>query len=100
MRATFIPASASGMAQPRMMSSISFGSRPGHAADGFLDGDGGEIVGTRGAQRALKRFSNRRADGTCDDGFFHGVPRDYVICDSCNLHRYWMPVQTKSNTSR
>ena len=29
LRATFIPASASGIAQPRMMSSISFGSSPG-----------------------------------------------------------------------
>ena len=36
MRATFIPCSASGMAQPRMTSSTSFGSRPGARARASL----------------------------------------------------------------
>ena len=45
------------------------------AANRFLNGDGGEVVGARGAQRALARFPDRRANGTYDDGFSHVVTR-------------------------
>ena len=71
MRATFIPASPSGMAQPRMTSSMSLGSSPGTRRIASLHGDGRKIVRPRRAQRALERFSYRRADGTYDDGVSH-----------------------------
>ena len=35
---------------------------PRHAANRFLHGDGGKIIRPRRAQRALERFSDRRAD--------------------------------------
>jgi hypothetical protein len=53
-----------------------FGIKPRHAANRLLHGDGGKIIRPRGAQRAFKRFSNRRTDGTDDDGVSHRVTRD------------------------
>ena len=71
MRATFMPCSASGMAQPRMTSSISLGSSLRHALERALDGHGGQIVGTGGAQGSFVGFADRGANGTDDYDFTH-----------------------------
>ncbi len=41
------------------------------SANRFQKGDGREVVGARGAQSALARFPDRRANGAYDDGFSH-----------------------------
>ena len=61
-RATFIPCSASGIAQPMITSSISDVSRPGTRAEGFLDYSGAHLVRPRRPQRALRSFANCRAN--------------------------------------
>ena len=63
MRATFMPCSASGMAQPMMTSSISLGSSCGTRSRAPFDGDGGQVVGTGGAQRAFVGLADRGTDG-------------------------------------
>ena len=73
MRAMLKPCSPSGMAQPRMTSSISL-VEAGDAGEGSVDGEGGEIVGARGAQGALWGFADGRADGADDNGFGHDSP--------------------------
>ena len=42
------------------------------AAQRFGDDGGGELVGPRAAQRAVRRLADRRADGGNDDGVVHG----------------------------
>ena len=63
MRATFIPCSASGMAQPRITSSISRDVQLRHARQRASDGYRAKIIGTRGAQRSFVGFADRGADG-------------------------------------
>ena len=36
-----------------------------------VDGEGGEVVGTRGAQRSPRRLADGGADRRCDDGVLH-----------------------------
>ena len=71
MRATFMPCSASGMAQPRMTSSISLGSSLRHALQRALDGHRGQIVGTRRPQSSFVSLADRRTHGTDDYDFTH-----------------------------
>ena len=54
------PCSASGMAQPRITSSISLASSCGTRSSA-PDGDRGQVIRTRGAQRPLERPAHRRA---------------------------------------
>src|SRR5260370_13621671 len=44
----------------------------GHAGERFLDGESGEIVGARGAQRSFVGAAYGSADGRDDYGFGHG----------------------------
>ncbi len=71
MRATFMPCSASGMAQPRMTSSISLGSSLWHALERALDGHRGQIIGTRRPQGSFVSLAHRGAHGTDDYNFTH-----------------------------
>ena len=49
-----------------------FGIHLGHALKRALDGDGGQFVGTGGAQCALKGASHRGANRGDNDDFSHG----------------------------
>ena len=69
MRATFIPCSASGMAQPRMTSSISLGSICGTRSSAPLMAI---AASSGGAERAFEGASYGRADAGGDDDFTHG----------------------------
>ena len=72
MRATFIPCSASGMAQPMITSSTSSMSRFGHALQRTPDGHRRQIVRPRRAQRPFgPSHAVRRADYHC---FSHDSP--------------------------
>ena len=73
-RATFIPCSASGMAQPMMTSSISFLSRLGTRARAPWISNGAEVVGAGGAEGAFRGFAAGGADCANDDCFSHQVP--------------------------
>ena len=68
-RATFIPCSASGMAQPRITSSISVAVELRDAGEGAGDGDGGEVVGAGGAEGSAWGFADGGADCGGDDYF-------------------------------
>ena len=72
MRATFMPCSASGIAQPMITSSISAGSMPGRAPQRLGDGDRAELVGPRAAQRAVRRLADGGSHGGNDDSVMHG----------------------------
>ena len=48
-----------------------FGIELRHAFERALDGDGGQFIGTGGAERALVGASHGRADGRSNDDFTH-----------------------------
>ena len=52
-----------------------FGVKLGHALERALDGDGGQIVGTGGAQRAFEGASDRGTNGGDDYDFTHRDPQ-------------------------
>ena len=71
-RATFSPCSASGIAQPRITSSISAAIEARRAAQRRVDDERGHVVRPRVAQAAVRRLADggpRRRD---DDCFSHG----------------------------
>jgi hypothetical protein len=49
-----------------------FGVEAGNAGKGFLDGESGEIVGARGAERSFIGAAYGSANGGDNDGFWHG----------------------------
>ena len=71
MRAMLLPDSASGMAQPRMTSSISSLGTWGYLCEQGADGGGGEVVGARVAEGAAVGLSDGRAKAIDDDCFRH-----------------------------
>ena len=71
MRATFMPCSASGMAQPMITSSISFLIQLRHALQRALDGHGRQVVRPGSAQRALAGLADRGTNRTYNYDFTH-----------------------------
>ena len=69
MRATFMPCSPSGMAQPTMTSPMSVdGSKPGHLGDGALQHMRQHVVGTGIAKNFFRSHADRGAGGGDDVG--------------------------------
>ena len=85
MRATFRPCSASGIAQPRITSSISAGVDARRAPQRLADGGRGELVGPRAAQHAVRRFADRRPDGGDDHSVSHQSPSRSSIASATSL---------------
>ena len=69
-RAMFMPDSPSGLAQPRMTSSISSRGHGGILFQQAADDGRGQIVGPGGAERALRGFADGGAKTIDDDGLF------------------------------
>ena len=74
MRATLSPCSASGIAQPRITSSISAAATPAARLKPSRMTIGGELVGTRRSKRPAWRLSDRRAHRRDDQRVSHRNP--------------------------
>ena len=70
-RATFIPCSASGIAQPMITSSISDFSNPSARRTASFDDGRAHLVGPRVLQSPLRGLADRRAHGGNDDCVSH-----------------------------
>jgi hypothetical protein len=68
-RATFMPDSPSGVAQPKMTSSISLGLYGGASGEDGLDRHRGEVVRSGMAQAAARGFADGRARRCHNHGF-------------------------------
>ena len=71
MRATFMPCSASGMAQPMMASLMRLTSMPGHCVQRCAQHVREQVVGAGVAEHAARRLADRGAGGGDDVGVLH-----------------------------
>ena len=91
MRATFSPCSASGIAQPRITSSISSGVDAGRAPQRFADDGGRHLVGPDRAQGAVRRLADGGAGGGNDYRVVHEKSVEQVAQRVAHLAR--LPVE-------